>query len=60
MTGNQSNKELIGNLKSLLTFGSNNANKNVITDSNGDLAVVTLESQLEDIVDDLINEAQQQ
>lgn len=60
MTGNQSNKELLGNLKNLLTFGSNNANKNVITDSNGDLAVVSLESQLEDIVDDLISEAQQQ
>lgn len=60
MTENQSNKELIGNLKSLLTFGSNNANKNVITDSNGNLAIVTLRSQLEDIVDDLISEAHQQ
>lgn len=32
-------KILLGNLKTILSFGSSNANKNVVTDANGDLKV---------------------
>lgn len=32
-------KILLGNLKTILSFGSSNANKNVVTDENGDLKV---------------------
>ena len=32
-------KILLGNLKTILSFGSSNANKNVVTDTNGDLKV---------------------
>lgn len=32
-------KILLGNLKTILSFGSSNANKNVVTDENGNLKV---------------------
>ena len=52
-----SNKELLGNLKRILGFGSTGANKNVITDANGDLTIgdILTDEDIQEKVEEFAN-----